>query len=229
MTQEYNSQSSSPYDTGGYDSYSTIGIGYSNQGFQRLNGLEIIVIIVCILSLIGAGLWGLFTSNTSLRDQQRKAHIEQVLTAMNQFYQNSSFVPSLRRYPIAVCSNNLNEVDYESTLRLHLIGKQRELDSHIYINEDNFPRDRWGEYATSFDQKKTKFRCPNILQEGANNYDDSYPSCDFSSTRNLNKCYLYSSSTNGDSFQLAYWSEVNNRFVVYSKFRDNQVTISTVD
>lgn len=213
------------YTSGGGD----VG-GYMSGGFKQLNGLELIVLILSLCAVIISFVWGVFASNTGLRDNQREAHILQVLSALDQFYVNSNLDPTNRKYPVAVCSNSLNEVDYELTLRLYLTGQQVAFDKHAYIAKDDYPRDPWGDYATQFADKKTPFRCSNILPQGnaTDAYFDQYPSCDFSPVNNLRSCYVFTSSVNGDSFQLGYWSEVANSFVVYSRFRSEQVTRAIV-
>jgi hypothetical protein len=211
----------------GYSSYSTAGY---TTGFKKFNGLELIVILLSFVAIVGVGLWGFFAANTRFRDEQRADHINQVIVALDQFYLNSSLQPSRRRYPISVCSNNLNEVDYESTLRLHLTGQRPDLDSHAYISQEDFPRDPWGTYSTVFSQKEVPFRCPNIFPTGPETpkYTDDYPACDFSSQLDYTNCYLFTSSVNGDSYQIGYWSEVNNAFIVFSRFREDFIETSIV-
>jgi len=219
--------------TGGYSSgYSSGYSGYqsSGGGFKKFNGLELIVIVLCLIAIIAVGVWGFLSANRRFRDEQRTQHIDQVLAALDQFYNNSSLEPSRRRYPISVCSNSLNEVDYELTLREHLTGQRPALDRHAYIDTGDFPRDPWGDYVTDFRNKQVPFRCPSIFVNGpaTTSYEDSFPSCDFSSTRGLRQCYLFTSSVNGDSFQLGYWSEVNNAFIVYSRFRSDPLEANAV-
>lgn len=214
----------------GYTSYSSGYSGGYTSGFKRFNGLEVGIIILTIIALIGVFTWGLLANNTMLRDQQRATHIQQVLQALDQFYVNSALQPSERAYPVSVCSSNLNEVDYEWTLKNHLTGKQVELDSHSYIDDSNFPNDPWGSYNSNFRQKAAPFRCTNIFPNGSatTQYIDGRESCDFSSANNIRYCYLFTSSVNGDSFQLGYWSEQNNAYIVYSRFREDALQVNVL-
>src|SRR6476659_7919668 len=156
MPQEYYNYNTPTQE--GYNNYNS----YSSS-FRRINGLELIVIVIGILSLIGVFTWGLFSTNTENRDKQRLHDIDQVLIALDNFYSNSSTIPSQRFYPVSICSADLNEVDFESTLKNYLTGKKPEVDTHQYIAPENFPADNWGVYSKTFAERKIPFRCPNIL------------------------------------------------------------------
>lgn len=209
----------------GNDYADTNSSGFLGGGYQRLNGLEIITIIFSLIVIVVAGLWGFNTNTAKNRDKQREHDIFQVIGALNQFYINSSSTPSQRTYPIARCTAQLNEVDFELTLRQHLTGSRPEIEPHAYITPDQFPRDRWGRYYDSFADRRIAYRCIQILGDTSlTRYNDNTQSCEFSSSNRWRKCYLYSSSQNGDKFTIGYWSESQNKFIIYERFREEFLT-----
>jgi hypothetical protein len=209
--------------------------GNPSRGF--LNFLEIGLVVLVLIALVAAIFVGFFGQTERLRDQNRKQEIEQIVWALNMFYENSSLVPSERRYPVAACSGQLNEVDYEFTLKQYLTGQKEEFDSHPYIkglNKDtDFFRDKWGIYTDRLDKRQIPIRnCPNIFSNiqdwNGFVYPDGSKSCQFKpSNPKYRKCYLYTSSINGISYEVAYYSEAQQAFVIYSRFRDGSVEIKT--
>jgi hypothetical protein len=193
---------------------------------RRVNGFEVILIIIGIATLIGVGVWGFLVQEKSNRDIQRNSDISQVISALNFFYKNSSAVEGDRVYPPAPCSASLNEVDYEQNLRWSLTGQNKELDDFSYMQSRTFPTDRSGVYSETLSQRQVPFRCPDRLSPPANNPDiiyEDFKSCNFKQATSLVQCYLYTSSATGDEFKIAYRSEVTGCFVVFSKFRSNNL------
>ena len=215
--------------------------GYSEQqsgGFlsglyssRRINALEIGLILISIAMLAGVFWWGFVNQQAINRDKQRVADIGNVIQALDEFYKNTSLIPSQRFYPKAPCSESLNEVDFEFTLRNYLTGKVPEVESHIYINPENFPKDRWGEYSKTFIQRKVTYRCSEKLSSNTSGdsqvYRDGYDSCSFNKKSNYKKCYLYTASNSGDTYQLSYYKEETGKFILYEKFREDQIKISS--
>jgi len=197
---------------------------FQTKSYRPINGLEWFVMILSVVLLVGIVSWGFMTQNNYNRDRQRENDLlRQVIPALDSFYQNSSTIEKKRFYPKAVCSGDLNEVDFELTLREQLAGAIPEIENHTYIPNDQFPKDRSGVFANTFPARKVPYRCPNVL-----NFDvveknqiiyNNFPSCVFNLAKNLKKCYLYTSSSSGDEFRVAYFSENNNCFLVYRKFR----------
>ncbi len=198
---------------------------------KRLNALEIGLIILCILTLIGVFLWGFNNQNAINRDKQRATDIFSVAQALDEFYKNTALVPSQRFYPKAPCSESLNEVDFEFTLRNFLTGNVPEIDTHSYVLSDNFPRDRWGEYSKGLTQRKVDYRCTEKISSDLVNkgliYADGYETCNFSKKLSYKKCYLYTSSSNGDTYKMSYFKEETNKFMIYEKFRDDPIRVSS--
>ncbi len=198
---------------------------------RPINLLEWALICVSILSLVGIFWWGFNNQETKNRDNQRLHDINQITIALEEFYKNSNIVPSNRSYPKAKCSESLNEVDYEDTLRRALTGNAKELDTHVYINPNDFPIDQWGSYSVTFGERVVPYRCTEKLSlksspEGVTKiYNDSFPSCNFSSTKRYYKCYIYTSSNNGDTFKIGYYQESSNNFIIYKKFRDDKIQV----
>lgn len=207
---------------------------YGNQEESsggRLNLLEIGLIIFCIFLLILVSLWGFFSQGAKIRDKQRTFEISQVVQALDNFYLNSNTFPAQRAYPVAQCSGRLNEVDFEYTLKQFLSGQKPQLDDHSYIKSENFPKDRWGIYSQKPSQRQAKLLdCPKIFskidKDSPSIYADETLSCNFSqSNRKFRKCYLYTSSTNGDKYEVSYFSESQNAFVIYSRQREGELKV----
>ncbi len=197
----------------------------NNQQKRPVNGLEVAIVLFSIILLIIPLIWGFWISGPSSRDEKRRHDIEQVAVALDYFYQNSNSNPSDRSYPIAICSNSANEVDFEATLRYHLTGKRPDLDNYSYIDPEKFPKDITGVYSTSLENRRSPFTCDKILSPTSTTiYENNYPSCNLNiSDPNLRNCYLYGSSVNGDTYYLAYYSETRNAYVFFTKFRSEPI------
>ena len=200
-----------------------------SSGSGSVNLLEVGLIIFCIILLIIVSLWGFFSQSGRIRDKQRNFEISQIVLALDNFYFNSNTFPAARTYPIAQCSGRLNEVDFEWTLKEYLTGKKPQIDNHAYIKAENFPKDPWGIYSESPSQRKTKLLdCPKLFSKIDNDsksvYQDETLSCNFSQTAGkYRKCYLYTSSTNGDKYEISYYSEDLGAFVIYSRLREDKL------
>ncbi|NJK71335.1 hypothetical protein HC766_00585 [Candidatus Gracilibacteria bacterium] len=203
--------------------------GYTNETPTRkkVNFFEIGIIVVSVLGVIITFAIGFNTQAIKNRDEQRFADINNVVIALDNYYLNSSVNPSSRTYPVANCSFDLNEVDFEFTLREQLTGMRLDLDTHAYIKPDDFPKDNWGVYSQNLNQRKLPYRCSQNLSGDSSDsiYKDEYPSCNFSSTaeKRFRQCYIYTSSNNGDTYQIGYYSEVDKQFIVYRKFRETPI------
>jgi hypothetical protein len=211
--------------------YNPDGINFKKRSYRMINGLELILVLTVLFTLIGVFIWGFTTQELKNKDLQKQIHIEKtLLIALSDFYQNTGAVESARFYPVARCSAELNEVDYEFTLRYILTGKVREIDQHQYIIPNKFPIDKNGVYSTTYRQRQVPFRCQEKLTSQNNQQDtriyDDFNSCNFSRQSKLNNCYLYTSSPTGDSFQIGYYSESTKCFIVYRKFRNSSVQLS---
>ena len=196
----------------------------SGWSWNIFNGLEWTVIVLMVISLLIVIFWGFFVQEAKNRDTQRFNHFTQtIIPSLDGFYANSAATESARRYPIAKCSPDLNEVDFESTLRQSLTGQLPELENHTYIKPKNYPRDIAGTYAKNFSDRKIPYRCTErltlgILEQKKTIYPD-IDSCNFRPSENYKKCYLYTTNGIGDTYQLAYFSEETNCFVTFKKFR----------
>ena len=115
-------------DNNQYANYYQVAEEYpENTGWSWniFNGLEWTVIALMIVSLLTVTFWGFFVQEAKNRDIQRFNHFTQtIVPALDGFYANSAATESARRYPIAKCSPDLNEVDFELTLRQSLTGQQ---------------------------------------------------------------------------------------------------------
>lgn len=194
---------------------------------RRINLLEIGLVVIAIILLLVTSLFGFFSQATRNRDLQRQNDISQILTAIGYFYYHSSNNPAERFYPKSECSQKLNEVDFEYTLKQYLTGSRPNIEPHSYINPSDFPRDRWGVYSANFSDRKVNLQdCPQVFNQNSSTiYKDGSSSCNFLRKANNGylRCYLYSGSQNGDKFELAYFSETQNQFIVYSKFRSENL------
>lgn len=214
-------------------SYSYTNLQTTSKG--RFNGIEFVTICICILSLILALIVGFWNQNNKNRDLQKQYDMENLLIpSLVEFYENSGSTENRRFYPKAVCSQNINEVDYEMILRQYLSGQMIEVETHTYLPSSSFPRDKSGIYSQNFNQRKVEYRCPEKLnfrssagQSSSGSIYSDFPSCNFR-RRLYNNCYLYTSTSSGDKFELAYFSEGTGCFVVYSKFRNNSAQRSII-
>lgn len=194
----------------------------------NLTGLEKTTITLSVLALIGTFTWGYLSQGAKNRDFQRSIHIQNVIAAIDSFYDNSSTELAKKKYPISVCTSSLNAVDYEFTLKQHLTGQIPELDSHVYVNPGDFPNDPWGRYSTSLGEREVLYPCENLLPSGSDQiYSDDTESCNFSSIgqERFRKCYIYQSSSNGESYSIGYYSEQIGNFVVYQKYRNEDLRL----
>ncbi len=192
------------------------------------SSLELTVIVLSLLALAGTFTWGYLSQGAKNRDLQRRMHIENVVAAIDSFYENSSTELAKKKYPISNCTSSLNAVDYEFTLKQHLTGQIRELDAHQYVNPEDFPNDPWGTYSTTLGDRKIPYPCANFIPSNSNQiYSDGTESCNFSSSleNRYRKCYIYQSSSNGESFSIGYFSEELNNFVVFEKFRNEDLRL----
>jgi hypothetical protein len=199
---------------------------------KGLSFLELGVIGFMILILIGVSIWGFFSQGAKLRDAKRKADIEQVVWALNNYYENSSLIPGEKRYPLAVCSGRLNEVDFEFTLKQYLTGQKQQFDNHNYIKEGKFPKDDWGGYSSTLGSRELELRaCPKVFSDlnnpEASVYPDETLSCNFQpNSARYRKCYLYTSTISADQYEVGYYSEAQGAYIIYSRLRDGEIRVS---
>lgn len=200
-----------------------------------LNGLHLLDFVLLFISLVVIVTpfgFGIYAQNISNGIVQKEQDIGQIIIALDQFFANSSTVPSKRLYPIGACGNKPNEVDYEYTLKQHLLGKVTNLDTHIYISEPDFPNDKQGNFSTKISQKQISTRdCPKVFSRNKNNtdlvYNDGSLSCNFGkdgADTKYRNCYLYSTDQLGFEYQLSYYDSSNERFVIYKKNREQPIT-----
>jgi type II secretory pathway pseudopilin PulG len=190
--------------------------------------LEWVVVVLCLLLLLMSTVWGFWSQGGENRDKQRQQDIAQVEKALINYYRNSSEVPSQRIFPIANCSQNINEVDYELTLRVALTGQNETVSNVKYIPNEDFPTDSKGTYSQKLEKRKVPYRCTQRLTAEAQNGGPIYSNFESCNFRSASKpfyrfCYIYTSSSNGDTFQLGYYSETRGKYIVRKGFRENPV------
>ena len=208
-------------------------LGKIKIGNQMLNALELMILGLGLVMLFLSSFWGLATQASANEDKQRDFDLQQIVVpALIDFYKNSAVSESDRKYPTSNCSLDANEVDYESTLKSALTGRNEKLDNWAYIPSKDFPTDRQGSYSETLGSRPLPFRCPNILNNDVLSdknhqiYKDG-KSCNFARSNNkYKKCYLYSTNVNGDTYTLAYFSEAKNCFKVLSQTRNRGLNIS---
>jgi hypothetical protein len=223
---------------------------YNNEpsSYRVVNLLEIILVILVIIGLIISSILGFASKNNDNRDSRRRSEINQIVTALGFYYGNSSGIPNDRRYPVSVCSGQLNEVDYEYTLRKLITGSDPKVSNFAYINNDQFPMDMTGVIADSKSQSRIpKRNCDKGFggfgaKDSDKIYNNEFQSCNFSrdkvdfekanfweSKSVFQHCYLYSSDDRGFNYQLGYYSEVAGQFVVVSQDRGSAIKSSLVN
>jgi hypothetical protein len=183
------------------------------------------IVIGILLTLLALQLVnGFLAQRNEIIDESKSSQIASIIQSLSLFYKDSSRFLESRYYPVAKCSNDLNEFDYEYTLRGEITGLKSGSRTHTYITKPNFPTDPQGNYANTF---ASNYACKTALpaeEQKQNNYYDNYKHCSYD-INNTRDCYLYTSSLNGDSFKLAYWSPYYNKFVVYSQFREEPMSV----
>jgi hypothetical protein len=209
--------------------YGEYGMEDTNQ-YQMFNGWELIILVLAVIALISALIYGVIAKGPSNRDSQRIFDINQVSLALDSFYTNSNLVPSERYYPISGCDGAANTVDYEYTLREYLTGKKVEKETRVFVKQNDWRVDQWGTYSNTLADRKISLKCQSLLRVDPNNktvpiYGDGTQSCNYSSSQSNSayyKCYLYGSSVNGDKYTLGYYSEEKNQMVITTKFRTDK-------
>lgn len=209
-----------------------------------------IIITVCILALSTSFALGFFRQKNIVQDRNKQNDIQYVIRGLNSYYKDSSEFIEKRTYPQANCSGELNSFDYEYTLRKALTGAGLNANGHSYIQ--NFPLDALGKYTGTFndyagmdpknadktvDQAGT-ITCFNALpiferESFGNKYFDNFQICKFDSKIEPLKfdffaqknCYLYTTTENGAEYRLAYYSNALKQFVVYSQYRNGNLSI----
>lgn len=178
--------------------------------------------IIVGLTLLSVG-WQFFSGyvakSNELVDEKKSREIAAVMQSLSEFYKDSSPFLENRYYPIAKCSNDLNEFDFEYTLRGEVTGKKPGSLTQEYIKVGDFPSDSKGSYTNDL---SNNFKCTESLsasEQTKGKYFDNSRHCNFNINSQRN-CYLYTSSLIGDSYKIAYWSPYYKKFVVFSKFRD---------
>ena len=188
------------------------------------NGLESFVIILMLSVLSFSFVYGYAEEAKTQRDNQRAAHIFGVITLLDAYYENSSTLLSKRRYPVSTCRNTLNTADYEFTLKQHLQGNIPTKNTHNFLGTSEFPTDPWGTYSATLESRQTPYPCTFVVgnDPGEPIYPDGTESCNFSSSEKakFKKCYLYATNSVGDEYQISYYSEAVEDFLIFKKVQD---------
>jgi hypothetical protein len=196
----------------------------------RLHILDYLILVICFVLLFVPTIIGFLEQSTLNKVAQKDQDINQVIKALDSYFVASDSYPEDRKYPISNCSGQPNEVDYEYTLKNHLAGKVTQLNNFAYIKENDFPKDPFGIYSVRNNERKIKLRnCDQVFKREDNNdliYDSGSSSCNFqrdSKNESLRSCYLYGSDNRGSQYQLAYYDENLDKYVVYTKIRNTKL------
>jgi type II secretory pathway pseudopilin PulG len=206
--------------------------GFSLSRFQvveyhetsKLRIWDKLVVVTLIGLLVLQVVNGFGAQMNEVVDENKSKQLASVISALDLFYKDSSDFLENRSYPKAGCSNDLNEFDFEYTLKGELTGFKSKTRTHSYIKKNEFPSDPQGNYQATLDSTYAcKATLPPDEQKFAGYFDNTqHCKFDINSARN---CYLYSSTLIGDGYKLAYWSPYYNKFVVYSKFREEAMKV----
>lgn len=190
------------------------------------NGLESVVIILMLSLLSFSFIYGWAGEAKVQRDAQRQKHIFSVITLLDAYFENSSTLLSKRRYPVSACRNTLNTADYEFTLKQYLTGQIRTATTHNFLGGAELPVDPQGIYSTTLAGRETPYPCTSVVGTDPNQpiYPDGTESCNFSSQETTPEkyrtCYLYATNSVGDEYQISYYSEATESFLVFRKVQD---------
>jgi hypothetical protein len=208
---------------------------YSNindsGSYERLHILDYLLLLIGLLLVITPFIVG-YSSQISLNQtSQKERHFKEIFKSLDSYFTDSNSIPSDRQYPISLCTGQPNEVDYEYTLRNHLTGKVKEIINHPYINDNNYPLDPYGVYSeTKTDRKLPLRKCDQVfgIQNSTTQiYDNKYKSCNYkrdSTDTRYRNCYLYATDEKGFKYQLAFYDENKDMYVIYTKYRDEPTT-----
>jgi hypothetical protein len=208
---------------------------YSTQtSFEVLHILDYLLLLVSVALIFFPLFRGISIQNAANENLQKEHDLKQISKALNFFYINSSNIPSERKYPTSQCSGQPNEVDYEYTLHNYLTGKRKNIDTASYINEADFPNDPFGVFSVKNSERKIKLRrCEQVFQNETQNdlvYNNGAKSCNFDLNNKETKyrnCYLYGTNTGGTKYQVSYYDQVTDKFVIFTRSRDDEVVRST--
>jgi len=217
-----------------YSSNTYNGYDYSGESSGgRVNGLELIVIIVMLISIITSGVLGYFAGNRENQDAQKSHDIAQVIKALDYFYAVNN------AYPIRQCSEDLNPIDFELALQRNLTGRVARIGTLKYLNGD-LPRDFTGQYTNDFNQYIYNLPCASLVQDSVAKtgqiYQGGTEACNYNRSvaktqknpngKTLFRCYLYTSSVTGDRYSIGYYSETLSKFVIFTRFRTEKIVLS---
>jgi type II secretory pathway pseudopilin PulG len=191
------------------------------------------VIAVMLIGIIVSGVLGYFAGKRENQDSQKSHDITEIIKALDYFYANNN------AYPIRQCSEDLNPIDFELTLERNLTGKVAKIGTTNYLNQP-LPKDITGEYTSKYSDYIYNLPCPSLIQDTVNKngniYADGSEACNYNRStlktkNNPNakiafRCYLYTSSVNGDKYSVGYYSETLNKFVIVTKFRLDKAVLS---
>lgn len=189
--------------------------------FQSLTLLETFIITICLFVIIFAVIVGLLDQIKVNNDKIRIRNMVSVTKALASFYNDSSSIEFTRRFPISECSTSSpNSVDYEKTLNLTLTGQTigQASNGFRYIESNSYPQDLKAEFINS-----SPIACGDPKTTNSNN------ACNHRPESGKNFCYLYSTSPNGDRYNLSFYSESKNRLVTLTQLRNDKLQVDNID
>jgi type II secretory pathway pseudopilin PulG len=183
---------------------------------QKFSILETLIVSICLFGILGAVILGVLYQSNVNKDKIKIRNILSMAKALDQYYNDSSSTEYSRKYPISQCSTTEpNSVDYEHTLFLTLSGQSD--NAYKYIESNNYPQDDGAAYRDQTDKPCTKF----LRNYDKNKYSLSNKECDYTPAAAKNRCYLYSSTPEGDRYILSFYSEAKNKLITINKLRSN--------
>jgi hypothetical protein len=204
---------------------------YSNysdsSNFERLHLLDYILLLLGIIIVVSPFFAGYSSQIAVNQTVQKERHFKELFKSLDSYFVDSNSIPSARVYPKSLCTGQPNEVDFEYTLRNHLTGKVKEIINHAYIKDQDFPLDPYGEYSYTATERKTPLRnCEQVFgiqSTKSQIYDNNYKSCNYkrdSKDTKFRNCYLYATDEKSFKYQLAFYDEDKDKYIIYSKYLD---------
>jgi type II secretory pathway pseudopilin PulG len=183
---------------------------------QKFSILETLIVSICLFGILGAVILGVLYQSNVNKDKIKIRNILSMARALDQYYNDSSSTEYSRKYPISQCSTTEpNSVDYEHTLFLTLSGQSD--NAYKYIEPNIYPQDDGAVYRDQTDKPCTKF----LRNYDKNKYSLNNKECDYTPASAKNRCYLYSSTPEGDRYILSFYSEAANKLITINKLRSN--------
>ena len=197
----------------------------TGSSFSWIESITLAITLSVFITIIIASV---YFSSINNDDQVRARNIFSVAMGLNQYYTDSSYLESSKRYPISQCSTTLtNSFDYEYTLSIALTGvNSKNKSAFEYINPGKFPQDKEAKFENiSKKIDNNKYTCLSTIDTREAGISDS---CQYEPENNKHFCYLYSTSPSGDEYRLSFYSRSKNKQYTIRQYRNGTMDMGGI-